>query len=317
MPQYNITRLNIKDVPGPGDTKSMVADVSLTAYNKYPVGLSVPELGFEIMVGGCPGRDSYIIVADAVTSELSVVPESDVDLDVHGVVRPLPDSLTRDCPDTDSSPLDLLLKEYMHGRPATLYVRGSKKPDGSTPPWIADILSSVTVPVPFPGKSLNGLIRNFSLTDTHIKLPDPFAGPSDPKTDPMVSGKVLVTAGIPSEMNFDIDVNRVRAFADVFYKDQKFGELNLEKWQDANSTRIAAEHGEAEATLKIQSIVKDVPLNITDEDVFAQVLQALIFGKKVALLDIKAKVDVQIDTALGHVTLKEIPAKGRVPIKRP
>ncbi|ORY64001.1 uncharacterized protein BCR38DRAFT_342489 [Pseudomassariella vexata] len=314
MPQYNITRLNVEDVPAPGNKKSMVADVSLAAYNEYPVQLDVPELAFEILVPGCDADDPYIIVADAVTSEVLVKPRAEVEVDVHGLVRELPDSLTHACPNSRSSPLDLLLEQYMHGEPATLFVRGSSQPDGSTPRWIADILSSVTLPVPFPGRSLDGLIRNFSLTDVQFTLPDPFASPEDPEATPKVSGNILVTAGLPREMNFAINVTKVRAFADVFYKSQKFGELNLRKWQHANSTRVEANKGQ-EASLKIESRINDAPLNVTDGDVFSDVVQTLLFGGKPVRLDIKASVDVKVETALGQLVLKDVPAEGTIPVK--
>jgi hypothetical protein len=315
MPAYNITKLNVKDVPAPGDRTSMVAEVSLSAYNEYPVELSIPELAFDILVPGC-NDDQTIIVADAVTSEILVKPRADVEVDVHGLIRELPDSLTRACPNSNSSPLDLLLKQYMHGQPATLFVRGSSEPDGSTPRWIAEILSSVTLPVPFPGRSLDGLLRNFSLTDVHFTLPDPFADEGDPDANPKVSGNVLVTAGLPGEMNFAVNVTRVRALADVFYKSKKLGELNLRKWQHANSTKIDAKDGQ-EATLKIQSRINDAPLNVTDGDVFSEVVQALMFGGRPVQLDIKAAVDVKVETALGQLILKDVPAEGKIPVKRP
>ncbi|KAI1863988.1 uncharacterized protein JN550_009267 [Neoarthrinium moseri] len=313
MPAYNITRLNVKDVPAPGDKKSMMAEVSLSAFNEYPVELNIPELAFEILVPGC-NDETYIVVADAVTSEVLVKPRADVDVDVHGLINELPESLTRACPNTNSSPLDLLLKQYMHGEPATLYVRGSSIPDGNTPRWIAEILSSVTLPVPFPGRSLDGLIRNFSLTDVHFSLPDPFAEPGDPAANPRVSGNALVTAGLPSEMNFAVNVTRVRATADVSYKSKKMGELNLKKWQAANSTRVEAKKGN-EATLKIESRIEEAPLNITDEDVFSDVIQTLMFGGKPVQLDIKAVVDIKVVTALGQLILKDVPAEGKIPVK--
>ncbi|ETS78838.1 hypothetical protein PFICI_08691 [Pestalotiopsis fici W106-1] len=313
MPAYNITRLNVKDVPSPGDKISMVAEVALSAYNEYPVELDVPELAFDILVPGCDD-DQYIIVADAVTSEVFVKPRADVEVEVHGLIRELPESLTHVCPNTNSSPLDLLLKQYMHGEPATLFVRGSSQPDGSTPPWIADILSSVTLPVPFPGRSLDGLLRNFSLTDVHFTLPDPWADEGDPNANPKVSGNVLVTAGLPAEMNFGVNVTRVRAAADVFYKSKKLGELNLKKWQHANSTKVDGKSGE-EATLKIQSRINDAPLNVTDADVFSEVVQTLMFGGKPIQLDIKAAVDVKVVTALGQLIIKDVPAEGKIPVK--
>ncbi|KAK7948333.1 uncharacterized protein PG986_009219 [Apiospora aurea] len=315
LPQYNITRLNVKDVPGPGDKQSMLAEVTIVARNDYPLKLDVPELAFEILVPGCD-TDDLIVVADAVTSEMSVKPRSNVQADVHGIIRELPESLTRDCPDSKSSPLDLILKQYMQGEPATLYVRGSSRPDGSTPRWIADILSSITVPVAFPGKSLDGLIRNFTMSDVHFTMPDPFADPDDPASNPTVSGNILVTAGLPSEMNFGINVTKVRANATVYYKSHELGVLDLKKWQDANSTRVE-ENKHHEASLVIGSRINEAPLEITNGSVFGDVVQQLLFGRKNIQLAIKAAVDVKVETSLGQLVLKEVPAEGMIPVKRP
>jgi hypothetical protein len=312
MPKYNISRLNVKDGPFEG---SMVADVSLAAYNKYPVQLDIPELAFEILLPGC-NADDYILVADALTSEVHVEPHAQVEADVKGIVRGLPESLTRDCPHSDSSPLDALLKSFMNGDPATMFVRGSSHPEGNSPQWITDLLASVTLPVPFPGRSLDGLIRNFSLTDVHFTMPDPFADPDDPDSSPKVSGTILVIAGVPSEMNFNINVTDVKARADVIYQNKKMGELNLHNWQHANSTRIEGKDGN-EATLRIESRVVDVPLNVTDSDVLTDVIERLLFGGKSVRLDIDAAVDIKVQTALGELIVKDVPAEGKIPVKRP
>ncbi|KAI1158676.1 hypothetical protein F5B18DRAFT_639955 [Nemania serpens] len=311
IPKYNITRFNVKDGPLKG---SMLVDVSLSAFNEYPIELDIPELAFDIMVPGCANTDPFIIVAEASTGEVHVEPLSEVSANVYGVIHELPDSLTRVCPDSSSSPLDLLLKQYMHGEPATLFVRGSSRPDGDTPKWIADLLASVAVPVPFPGRTLDGLIRDFSLTDVHFTLPDPFADPNDPDASPKVSGNILVTASLPSEMNFGINVTNVRAAADVIYKTKKMGELNLRKWQHANSTRVKGE-GNDGPSLKIESRIIEAPLNITDSDVFADVVQALLFGNEPIELDVQALVDVKVETSLGELILKEVPADGKIPVK--
>jgi hypothetical protein len=294
----------------------MLVDMTLSAFNEYPIQLDIPELAFEIMVPGCTETDPFIVVAEASTGQVHVEPSSDVLMNVYGVIHELPDSLTRACPHSSSSPLDILLRQYMNGEPATLFVRGNSHPDGDTPKWIADILASVTVPVPFPGRTLDGLIRDFSLTDVHFTLPDPFADPTDPASNPRVSGNILVTAGLPSEMNFGIDVKSVRATADVTYKSKKMGELNLRKWQPANSTRVEGDETEG-PSLQIESRIIEAPLNITDSDVFGDVVQALLFGTKPIQLGVQALVDVKVQTSLGELILKEVPAEGKIPVKRP
>ncbi|KAK1720084.1 uncharacterized protein CLUP02_01165 [Colletotrichum lupini] len=315
LPQYNISRLNFRDLPdSDGQRTAVGADVAITAYNEFPVSLDVPELGFEVLVPNCNSFDPYILLADATTKPLSIKPRTDVTVNVSGIIRELPKSLTRVCPNSKSSPLDKFLDQYMHGEAATVYVRGRKMPDSDTPDWVGDILSEITVPVPFPGQGFDNLIKSFSLTDVNFQLPDPMADPDDPDGSPKVSGTVEVLASLPKEMNFDINVTDLRATADVMYQNKKLGELNLDKWQSANSTKEAGDE-KHEPLLRITSRVIDAPLNITDGDVLTDVMQRLLFGGKQVLLDVKASVDIRVNTALGNLVLKDVPAEGKIPVK--
>lgn len=311
IPEYNITRLNIHEVPvSTNGRRGMGADVSLSVVNSYPISLEIPPLGFDILVGNCD-NEPYIRLADAMTGVIQVKPHSDVGVSVGGIVRELPESLRQICPGTKSSPLDLLLGEYIHGNETTIYVRGSSDPSPETPEWIATLMASVTIPVPFPGHSFDKVIKNFSLTDTKFKFPGIFSGSDE---DPTISGNIVVIAGLPKEMNFDVDVREVRAKSDVFYKGKKLGVLNLEKYQPAQSERLEPVDG-GDADLKIQSQIKEVPLKITDEVVFQQILAQYLVGGPIELR-IVALVDVKIFTVLGEVVVKALPAEGIVPVKR-
>ena len=304
MPQYNITRLNFREVQIPSAGRGMAADVSLSVTNDYPISLEIPALGFDILVPNCASDEPYILLADAITDSVVVHPYSNVKVDVGGIVRQLPDTLTTTCPNSDSSPLDLLLGGYIHGQDTTVYVRGSNAPAGDTPEWITKIMSSVTVPVPCPGHTFDNLVQNFSLTDVHFGLPDPFAEPGTPESNPSISGNIEVLAGLPKEMNFGINISRVRADADVFYKGKKLGVLELKKWQAANSTKTTED---GITSIKIVSQIRDAPLNITDEDVFDDVVQALFFGERSIILKVKALVDVEVGTVLGEFIIRDVP----------
>ncbi|KAF6816857.1 pre-rRNA processing protein [Colletotrichum sojae] len=315
LPTYNISRLNFRDVPdSDGERTAVGADVAITAFNEFPISLDVPELGFQVLVPNCNAFDPYILVADATTAPVTIEPRTEVTVNVSGIIRELPKDLTRVCPNSKSSPLDKFLEQYMHGEAATVYVRGRKVPGSDTPSWVGDILSEIMVPVPFPGQGFDNLIKSFSLTDVNFELPDPMADPDEDDGNPKVSGTVQVLAGLPKEMNFDINVTNMRATADVMYQHKKLGELNLEKWQPANSTKIEGTE-KKEPLLKITSRVVDAPLNITDGDVLTDVMQKLIFGGKEVLLDVKAAVDIKVNTALGNLVLKDIPAEGKIPVK--
>ncbi|OLN92073.1 hypothetical protein CCHL11_01544 [Colletotrichum chlorophyti] len=315
LPTYNISRLNFRDVPdSDGQRRAVGADVSITAYNEFPVSLDIPELGFQVLVPNCNSVDPYILVADATTKPLTIKPRTEVTVNVTGIIRELPKSLTRVCPNSKSSPLDKFLNEYMHGESATVYVRGRKLRGSDTPTWVGDILSEITVPVPFPGQGFDNLIKSFSLTDVNFKLPDPMADPDEEDGAPKVSGTVQVLASLPKEMNFDINVTDLRATADVFYQHNKLGELNLDQWQHANSTKEQG-NKDHDPMLKITSRVVDAPLNITDGDVLTDVMQKLLFGGEEVMLDVKASVDIKVNTALGNLVLKDVPAEGTIPVK--
>lgn len=294
----------------------MAADVAISLINEYPVKLLIPPLGFEILVPNCLPNDPYILLANAITSTIDIEPKSDVEIGVQGLVRDLPDILTATCPNSHSSPLDTILGDYLHGERTTVFVRGAKSPSPDTPEWISSLISSVTVPLPFPGHTFDNLIKNFSLADVHFSLPDPMASPGEPAANPRLSAVIEALVALPKEMNFPVNVSRVRANADVYYKGSKLGELDLKKWQKGNSTRIDA-HGDEGASLLVRSVVKQAPLNITDDDVFTEVVSTLIFGRNAVMLDIDAEVDVEVKTVLGKFIIRNIPAQGKVPIKRP
>lgn len=315
LPQYDITKLNFHEIDFPNRDTGMAVDVILNVTNKYPISFTVPPLGFEILVQGCSPTQPYIHLADAVVEELDIGFQQDVSAHVRGLIQKLPGPVVSACPQTQKSPLDVLLGDYIRGDDATVYVRGSDPPSEKTPSWITDIIRSVTVPVPFPGKTLGDLIRSFSLTNVHFGLPDPFAGPKTPESHPRISAIVKALASLPTEMNFPLSVTRVRAQAEVFYKKDKLGNLNLKEWQSANSTQVEA-HGDIDASLAVESVVNNAPLEITNEDVLAEVVQAMLFGGRPVVLGVKANVDVETQTALGKFVVRDIPAKGKFSVKR-
>lgn len=316
IPKYNITRLNFREVPlSTGGRRGMAADVSLSLVNTYPIKLIIPPLGFDILVPGCNVNDPYIGLADATTGTITVEPFADVKVKVGGIVRELPDTLMQACPHSQLSPLDMLLSDYIHGNDTTLFVRGSNAPDPDTPDWITKIISSVTVPVPFPGHTFDDLIKNFTLTDTKIGFPNPFAQPGSDDEDITVSGNIVVMAALPKEMNFGINVSRVRADADVFFEGKKLGILDVTKWQKANSEKVEPANGD-DALLKIQSRIRKAPLKVTDQDVFQDLFDEYLLGSKSIVLKVEALVDVEVSTVLGEVTIKKLPAEGNVPVKR-
>jgi hypothetical protein len=315
VPKYDITKINIHEIELSESEKGIAADVSVELFNKHPVTFTVPPLAFEILIPGCTADGPYILLANATTEEIHFAPSSMIHVDASGIVRQLPDTLTAICPDSKNSPLDIFIGGYMQGEISTVVVRGAEAPAGDTPSWISELMKGVEVPISIPGHPFDSSIRNFSMTDVHLSLPDPFAEPGSPESNPQMTATVNVLVNLPKEMNFPINVSRVRADADVFYHDRKLGVLDMHKWQKSTSTRVEAHDGEP-AGLAVQSKVKKVPLIITDEDVFSDLIQAMLFGGEKIVLGAKAIVDVGTESVVGNFVIRNIPAEGKVPIKR-
>lgn len=294
----------------------MASNVSVSVLNKYPLKLTIPPLGFDVLVPNCSPGDPHLFVADVTTKTTEVKPERAVSIDAGGIIRQLSDSLTTACPGTDTSPLDTLVDSYIQGTGTVVYVRGADSPSSSAPAWMVDLMKNVTASIPLSGHSFGHLIKNFTMTNVHVALPDPFAEPDTPEAQPKVSSLVKTLIDLPEEMNFPVNISGIRTSADVAYKGKNFGYLDLEEWQSAN-TSLVDDHSRNSSDLLVEFDMEDVPLEITDADTFTEVMQALVLGSDPVQLQVAAKVDAETDTALGTLVLREIPAKGKfiVPCK--
>jgi hypothetical protein len=313
VPKYHIGKLNVHEIELPDIGKAISADVSISAYNKYPVTFTVPPMAFEILVAGCSEDQPFIQLANATTLEVGVLPKEMLRVEARGTVRNLNKNLLSHCPGSTSSPLDALVGGYIHGDDTTLFVRGADMP-GKTPDWISQLTKSVMVPVPLSGRSVGKLIRKLKIDDVHIGMPNPLADPDSREAQPSVSATIKALVDIPEEMNVPINVNRVRSKPDVFYNGRKLGVLDLDEWHAAKSERTESP-GDDMATLVISTSLKDAPIWISDHDVFSDLVQKMIFGGEV-VLGVKATVDVEVMTAVGKVVIRGIPAEGKVPVKR-
>lgn len=291
----------------------MAVDVSLAAMVDSPFSLTIPALGFEVLVPNCSPLDPSILVATAKTDEVQIRPGQKTHASAAGLIQKLSDALTTTCPGEKGSPLDFLVSSYMRGLKTTIFIRGAEAPSPDTPSWIVDLLRSVTVPVPISGHALDDLVKNFTMTNTHFSLPDPFAQPGTPEAQPSVSALVKVLIGLPKQMNFRVDVPWVRAVSDVYYKGKELGVLNMDKWQKANSTLVRDQNGTS--ALLVKFAVKDAPLQVTDNEILGDVIQDMLFGKKTLVLHVAATVDTKVATGLGQFAVHGIPAEGRVPVK--
>lgn len=315
MPSYNLSHAQFHEIPLPDGSSALTAEVSLEIANRYPFEFTLPPLDFDILVPNCAARDNPIGIADTTTPSIYVKPYEDVSFKVSGIIRGMPETLVRPCPKSHQSPLDGILGNYIHGSPNTVYIRGSHSPMSDTPQWITDIISEVTVPVPFPGQDLGRLIRRFSLEHVQFVLPDSDAEPDTPDAQPKVSAEIKALVALPKEMNFPVEIHRVRADADVFFRGKKLGFLDLKDWQDAKSAPTGPLDG-GQSGLEVSSVIEKAPLRIEDDAVFADVIQALLKTRQTLNLTVEALVDVEMKTTLGQFVVRKIPGEGIVPIKR-
>ncbi|KAL4956552.1 hypothetical protein BDW69DRAFT_158272 [Aspergillus filifer] len=315
LPHVDLTEFNVHDVDTPDDEAAMGVDVSVSALTSSPFSLRIPPLGFKVLVDNCSPHDPYISVADVVTDEVAVNPGQASTINVSGVIRSLSDELTSNCPGEKRSPLDSLLTSYIHGSQTTVYVRGAEIPSLGAPKWMTDILKTLTVPLPFTGQALDNLVKNFTMTNVHFSLPNPLAEPDSPESQPTVSALVKVLIAVPEQLDFDLDVPRVRAKADVFYQKKKLGVLNLKEWQNAKSTLI--EDSDNSTVLQVEFPMDRAPLEVRDDDVLTDLLSSLIFEGKPVKLTVSANVDAEISTGLGELTVRGIPADGKITVKPP
>lgn len=292
----------------------MVVDSSVDALVDFPFSVRIPPLGFEALVPNCSPGEPFISVADVRTKEVQIKPGHSTRISINGLVQGLSDDLTTTCPGQKDSPLDLLVRSYVSGLKTTIYVRGADKPSSGTPSWVVDLLKSVTVPLQFTGHALDNLIQNFTMSNVHFSLPDPFADPESPESQPRISALVNVLIGLPKQLNVTVNIPKIRADADVYYQGNKLGALELHEWQPANSTRVLDKNGTA--ALFVNFSMKEAPLRVTDDDVLTAILQALIFEGRPVQLQIAAAVDTQVAAGLGNVTVRGIPAEGKVSVKR-
>lgn len=315
MPAYNITKLNFREVVIPEGPGGIAAEVSLAVTNDYPLEFELPPLGFAVLVDGCQPSDPLIMLADTITHSLHIEPKTELHANVTGFIRRLPEDVTTRCSKSGQSPLDVLLADYIHGNEAKIYVRGSDSPSLDTPAWMTELISGLTVPLQVPGKTFGDLIKNFSMSDVHFSLPAFDAEPDTPAAQPKITANVQALIALPSEMKFNIDVNRVRAKADIYYKHKKLGYLDLHEWQTASS-QPTNKLGDGNTDLQVESHIEKAPITITDDEVFTDVIQALMFSGKTLNMHIKADVDVDMKTALGEFVVRQIPAEGEVPVQR-
>ena len=285
---------------------AVAVSASAVVPNPYTLKLNLPSLDFGISLPGCDKE--LIPMAIAVTPKYLVEPKTDINITITGTVDSLPDALTTVCPGTDRSSMDNFLDSYIHGDNGLVYVRGSSHQKGSeVPKWLSSFLKEITIPTPFPGHKLDNIVEDISLSRVKFVLPGRYAKPGTPEAAPKLSAVIDATVTLPKEMNFSIDVESLKASANLSYQGQKFGEMHMADWQRAVS------HLTDDGKLAVRAEIFQAPFDITNYQIFRMVVVKLALGGLV--LGIDGFTDVKMETTLGALTARGIPAKGDVTIK--
>jgi len=301
MPKPELKSLHVEELKRDGQSSGIKALAKLTVKNDYPVRLDVPPMSFDVLLPDC--GNNYLLFATTTSEKIEIVPKRNITVKATGLMTQLPTDLTTTCPGSSKSPLDTFVASYMRGKDTIVYIRGGKQTP-ETPEWIGKLLQDTIVPVPLPVRPFDNMVKNFSMTNVHFSLPN------SPEGRPVISATVGVLVGLPRDMNFDIDVARVRADGAIYYEGEEMGKLDLHDWQKSRSHKS---HGD----LLVESEVVNAPLEITNEDVFAKVIQKMVFQHKGVVLSMKAIVDVDATTALGSFVISGIPSKGSIWVDPP
>ncbi|KAM5469655.1 hypothetical protein MauCBS54593_004209 [Microsporum audouinii] len=316
LPEFNITKLNIYERPGPGKSKAIEADVSVSISNRYPLHLTLPPFEFNILVPSCTPNDAYIMVANATTDSVNIEPREPVAISMHGLAPKVPDELVRNCPGTATSPLGLLIGKYIRGLVTTIYVRGGSLISPTIPQWLQELINSVTVPFPFTSPGFSRLIKRFSMTNVHFYLPDPFAKPNTPESMPKVSALVQAIVDLPRQLDVPVNVSRVRTTANVFYHDHNLGIIDVKEWQNATVRRVV-DGADGRPTMIVEFDIQKAPLQVTDEDLLSEVLKKMLFERQDIPLRVDAHVDAELQSALGEFVVRDIPSGGNIVVRPP
>lgn len=304
VPHFNISGFSFHDV-NEGDASRLAASARAVIENPFNIELQLPELNWALRLPGCTGKER-LTIAYATTSSVTVRARQPAEVTAEAIVSSLPQDFFSVCPKADTSPIDDFLRSYLDGRSATVYVSGSGS--STLPSWMSDFLSELEVPVSVPEtQSAGDLIRDFSLSNVQLQLPSPVAAPGSEDALALISATIEAKIMLPKEVNVSVDLNKIKAQTTLSYNSKYFANLHVYNWTSASS------HVEADGCIMVSSHVEKVPLDVTNNEVFANAATKVLFGSSVDF-GINGTADVGVATALGQFVLRRIPAHGTVMI---
>ncbi|KAI5778198.1 hypothetical protein EDC01DRAFT_622872 [Geopyxis carbonaria] len=301
---HRINNFHVSEVSLHG--KSIIsASAAVILENPFGLELQIPLLGFSVSLPGCkPLR--RLKFANVSTQELTITPNTDVEVQVSAMIESIPNELTDVCPGILLSPMDLFVGTYLLGDPAMVYVTGDALPmDGDSPTWLAKLLHGITFPVLITGHPMDNMIRSFDLSQVSLKLPPPTAHPDSPEALPYMNATVEVLVTVPDQINISFSITRLRVRTVISYKKKPFGWFDSKRWIEVKTTLYGG-------TLGAKGTLRDLPINITNYDVFESVVQELILGNEKPYLEISGNADVDTTTGLGNYVIRDIPISGNI-----
>ncbi|KAK9454256.1 hypothetical protein V1511DRAFT_530872 [Dipodascopsis uninucleata] len=310
---FSVSEFSFSELRGRSGIQVLVV---AAAKNPYPIHISLPALEWVVEAPACDPKN-LVELAVAHTDPLLVQPNASVKLKVVSKISDLPEPFIHSCPGSgsESSAMDQYMRKYLAGDKITLYVHGRPAqviPD--FPPWVADILAAVSIPVPVPGRKsggdndgTGGILKSYGLS--RVKITMPSRGPGEnPGAWPRISALVHAVISLPPELDFNIDVNKLRGLSDMIYEGDKFGVLNIDEWIPSTS------YYTPEGYIQVVAEIADMPLEITDQVVFKKIVQKMFFMGEVNV-DVDGTIDVQLGTPVGYFAIRNIPAKGTVALR--
>jgi hypothetical protein len=293
LPPFNISQLDVKD----GKSKGLTGSALLKVLLQSPVDLDVPSISVDVLIDGCE-RDK-ILLATGHNAPLHLDTKAkSIQVRAMGKVEHLPKEAMVMCQETRRSPLDRLMQQYLAGNETRVYVRGSAPMPGDSS-WLQRIASRVMLPIDLPGSQTDQFARDIELADVKFNIGGFFR-----QEKPKISGNIKATIDIPEGIDVKVDINSVKLLADLIFKGRKFATMASPDWSPASSTFVET------TELHVQAQLRDVPVTITDNDVFSSVVSALLGGN--VLMDVAGTVDVKVRTGLGELQPRGLPlvAKG-------
>ncbi|KAK9449130.1 uncharacterized protein V1518DRAFT_417239 [Limtongia smithiae] len=287
--------------------------------NPYPINIDLPGLDWLIEAPACVERE-HVQLATAHSDPMVVLPHEKIDIRVNSQVGSLPAKLMEPCANSDSgaSAMDRYFRQYLSGESIRIFVRGKTSDSVPTnlPSWFLDLLQAVSIPIAVPGRNLeNGggtdsMVKRYGLSRVKITLPprSSLPGGGGETAYPHISAIVNAVIELPKELDFTIGVDKLRGISDMYYLGDKFGVLAIQEWTTAQSWYTS------EGYIEVVAEITDLPIEITDQDVFKKIVQKMFFAGEVNV-DMDGTIDVGVDTPVGGFSIRNIPAQGTVALR--